>query len=399
MSRRPSDRRSSLDASISFARELDGGTAGQLSVGTFRPGRRSRVGRAVVRMLLVLAGVMTVVVAGSAPAGAHSLSGAQATNFETIITKLTPRISGVKFRVIDLGSRIELRNDSHHVVEVLGYDHEPYLRVGNDSVERNTRSPATFLNRTQLLPGPVPDSYDATAPPKWEKIASSGVARWHDHRTHWMATSAPPVVTRDPGDRHVVIPHWSVPLLVDGRPATLSGTVVWVPGPSPVPWVILALLIAGLVLGATLTRFGELTIKGALGIGAVAALVLAAGEWRYSTSSFVGHIGVAIYEVAAAVLAAAALVRLQRSRSLYAAGPLILLAGIVIAIGAGLANITDLFRSQLPTVISFSVARLLVTASLGLGVGLATVGARNLARSDRRSTRRPLARPAVAAER
>jgi hypothetical protein len=336
--------------------------------------------------------------AGAAPAGAHSLSGAQATNYKTTITSLTPPISGVTFRVIDLGSRIELRNDSHKVVEVLGYDHEPYLRVENNLVERNSRSPATFLNRTQLLPGPVPRSYDAAAPPKWETIASSGVARWHDHRTHWMATSAPPVVTRDPGHRHVLIPHWSVPLLVDGRPATLAGSVAWVPGPSPFPWLALALLLAGLVLGATWTRLVEPVTKCALGVAGVGALVLAAGAWRYSTSSLLGHIGVASYQVAAATLAAVALVRLQRSRSLYVAGPLTLLAGMVIAIGAGLANVTDLFRSQLPTVLAPPFARLLVTVALGLGAGLAGVGARNLARRERRSARRPVAQPVVAAE-
>jgi hypothetical protein len=350
-------------------------------------------------MLLLVAGVTTILAAGAAPAGAHSLSGAQATNYETTITNVTPPISGVTFRVIDLGSRIELRNDSHKVVEVLGYDHEPYLRVAGHRVERNARSPATFLNRTKLLPGPVPSSYDAKAPPKWETIASSGEARWHDHRTHWMATSAPPIVTRDPGRRHVLIPHWSVPLLVDGRPATLAGEVVWVPGPSPFPWLALALLLAGLVLGATWTRFAEPATSCALGVAGASALVLAAGEWRYSTSSFAGHVGVAIYQVAAAALAAVALVRLQRSRSLYAAGPLVLLAGMVIAIGAGMANITDLFRSQLPTVIASPWTRLLVTAALGLGVGLAGVGGRNLVRRERRRTPRLVAGRAVATER
>ncbi len=339
-------------------------------------------------------------VTGAAPASAHSLSGSQATNYETTITNLRPRVPGVTFRAIDLGSRIELRNDSDHVVEVLGYDHEPYLRVTNSRVERNARAPATFLNRTQLLPGPVPSSYDPSASPRWETIGSSGVARWHDHRTHWMATSPPPVVTRDPAHRHVIIPHWSLPLLVDGQRATLTGDVVWVPGPSPIPWLALALVIAGLVLAATWTRFGTATTKSALGIGGASAIVLAAGEWRYSTSSFLGHIGVAIYQVAAAALAAAALVRLQRSRSLYAAGPLVLLAGMVVAIGAGLANITDLFRSQLPTVLDPTLTRLLVTVSLATGVGLAAVGARNLARRERRKTPRPTARrPAVTAPR
>jgi hypothetical protein len=351
-----------------------------------------------VRTLFVLAAGMTLVVAGVAPASAHSLSGSQATNYETTITRLTPRTPGVTFRVIDLGSRMELRNDSHQVVEVLGYDHEPYLRVTNNRVERNSRSPATFLNRTQLLPGPVPASYDASAPPRWQTIGSSGVARWHDHRTHWMATSAPPVVTRDPAHRHVIIPHWSVPLLFDGRQATLTGDVAWVPGPSPIPWLAVAVVVAGLLLAATWTRFGNATTKGALGIGSATALALAAGEWQYSTSSFLGHIGVAIYQVVAAALAAAALVRLQRARSLYAAGPLVLLAGMVIAIGAGLANVTDLFRSQLPTVLEPTLTRLLITVSLATGVGLAAVGACNLARRERRETPRPSARlPAVAA--
>jgi len=337
-------------------------------------------------------GVVVLLGATAPPAGAHSLTGTQASNYETTITGLAPTVPGLTIRVIDLGARLELHNASDHVVEVLGYDDEPYLRVGRTTVERNARSPATFLNRTQLLPGPVPPSYDAAAAPVWQRIGSAGVVRWHDHRAHWMATSEPPVVSRDPGRRHVLIPHWTVPLVVDGRPVILSGQVVWVPGPSPVPWVAAAIALGAILLVAASTRAAVRLTVVALGAAALVELVLATAAWRWSTASVGGRLGAVAYELGAALLAIGALVQLARRRSLYAAGPLLLLAGLAVAISGGLANVTQLFRSQLPTVLAPTVARVLVAAALGLGVALAAIGARNLARREARPVPR-IARP------
>jgi hypothetical protein len=327
--------------------------------------------------------VVAICIASADPADAHSLTGAQATNYQTRIFGFAPHYAGIEARVIDLGGRIELRNDSPHEVIVLGYENEPYLRIGPAGVLRNQRSPATFLNQTRALPGPVPSSYDAAAAPNWVRIDATPTARWHDHRTHWMAASAPPVVHRDPQHRHVIIRHWVVPLRIDGRRVDLTGDVVWVPGPQPWPWLLLALAALTMVVGASLTRLARAGVAVALVIAGASAAVLAVGTWRFSTGSLWARLGATGYEIGAVVLTGLVVVALGRRRRLYDLSPMMLPAGLLVAIGGGLANVTSLWRSQLPTVLSATVARLLIAASIGLGAGLVVVAALHLGRRDR----------------
>jgi hypothetical protein len=335
------------------------------------------------RAAIVVWVVVVVLVASADPADAHSLTGAQATNYQTRIFGLAPRYAGIEARVIDLGGRVELRNESAHEVTVLGYQNEPYLRIGPSGVLRNQRSPATFLNQTRTLPGPVPASYDATAAPSWVRIGAEPTARWHDHRTHWMATTAPPVVQRDPQHRHVVIPHWVVPLRIDGHRVDLTGDVVWVPGPQPWPWLLLALALLTALVGASLTRLARAGVAVALVVAGGSAALLAAGAWRFSTGSVWARLGSTAYEVGAAFLTGVVVVALARRSRLYGVSPMLLLAGLFVAIGGGFANLTSLWRSQLPTVLPANVARLLIVVCAGLGTGLVVVAALHLGRRDR----------------
>jgi hypothetical protein len=351
---------------------------------------------------VVAVAVMAVIVValGAAPASAHSLTGNQGTNYKTEISGITPTTSGLEVRVIDLGNRIELRNDSDHVVVVEGYSQEPYLKVGPDGAFRNEKSPATYLNQTTLLPGPVPHTYDAKAAPQWERIGTN-VVRWHDHRTHWMGLSAPPVVQRDPSHRHVLIAHWVVPLTIDGAAAKLTGRVVWIPGPSPWGWVAAALVLAAVVV--LLARLGGGRGFGALfAVGCGISLTMAVGSWRYGTGSVPARFVNDLYDVLAMLLLATAFVLYERRPDLSRWSPLTIVAGLALAVGTGLANVAMLFRSQLPTVLSPGVARALVAAAIGTGVGLVVVGVLNLRpapTAPRRRRRRRVPAPVLRTDR
>ena len=85
---------------------------------------------------------------------------------------------------------------------MLGYDDEPYLRVGPHGVFENTRSPATYLNRSTTITGTPPQSADVERGARVAHGSSSGTtASWHDHRAHFMGGDDPPRVARDPGTR------------------------------------------------------------------------------------------------------------------------------------------------------------------------------------------------------
>ena len=82
---------------------------------------------------------------------------------------------------------------------------------GPDGVFQNRRSPATYLNADRQGTRAIPPEADPTAEPEWEQISTGQVARWHDHRTHWMGGLKPPGVQSDPDRRQTVAP-WEVVL-------------------------------------------------------------------------------------------------------------------------------------------------------------------------------------------
>jgi len=319
-----------------------------------------------------LVGLITLLwlVSLAQPASAHTVSGVGATNWKTSIIGLSRPVPGLSVRVIEDGSRLELTNHGPEVV-VLGYDGEPYLRVGPHGVFENTLSPATYLNCSRKG-CPISPVANAEAPPQWKQISSGQTVRWHDHRTHWMGGQPPPDVRRAPGQVHHR-PPWTVSLVQGDTHIALTGRLTWVPGQSPGSWLLLALGLA--VVAAALGVFGYwglplavlvavLTINDfyhAVGI----AWSFGGGFWtkvgKLFSGSFYSTIGWMLGVVAVWLLAR------RRIDGLYAA----VFAGISAALFTGLLDITVLSRSQAPFDGLIGVDQLTVAVSLGLGTGVA----------------------------
>lgn len=325
---------------------------------------------------LVAAGVASIAVTASAePAAAHSVGGVEASNFETSVHSVTPQVRGLTVNVIDLGNELELTNKTGEEVIVPGYQGEAYLRVGPRGVFENRRSPATFLNRTRDGKTRVPSSADPAAPPDWHRVASGTTARWHDHRAHWMGTDDPEQVARDPGSRHV-IDRWRIDLRrgTDPDVVTVSGTLVWVPGPNPWGWLLGAVVAAVVVVAASRTRFWRAALAGALAVVVVSETAHVIGPWIATTAPFTSKVSASVYSVGGIALTVVALVWIL-ARPPWNAIPAVLFAGLVVAAAGGLADLTTLTRSQLPTDLPSVIARLQVVIALGLGVGLAVAAA------------------------
>lgn len=351
--------------------------------------------RGPARTVVVAAAALAAVLLPASPAHAHGVAGAQPTNYATEVHAVQPPVAGVRVRAVDLGEQLELVNTGARTVTVLGYEGEPYLRVGPGGVERNRRSPAVFLNRSSSVPeAAVPPGYDAAAPPEWERVSSGSTARWHDHRAHWMGRADPPAVQDDPGARHVVVEGFEVPLVLDdGTTAVVTGDVVWEPGPSPWPWLALAAGLGLVVVLAGLTRWWPLALGAGLGALAVAEVVHVVGLWGATTSSTVTKLLAGVYSEVAVLLVLGALVLLAR-RGGEEAAPAALIAALFVAIAGGLADVAVLFRSQVPTTLPYGVARTAVAVALGVGVGTTVAAGLRLRRAPRRAGGR---RPAVAA--
>lgn len=324
--------------------------------------------------LVLTSGLAVAAVLVSAqPAAAHTVPGVQPSNYRTTVDATTPTVRGLSVRSIDLGNNLELQNGTGTDVEVLGYQGEPYLRVGPRGIFENVRSPATYLNKTRNGKTPVPASADPGVAPEWHMIGSGTTVRWHDHRAHWMGTADPPEVTRAPDQRHV-IDHWSLQLRSGTQDITVSGDLLWVPGPSPWGWVLGALVVALFVLALSRTRVWRWTLAAALGVVLVSETAHVVGNWNATTASFATKIGASVYSIGGIALAVVALVWLV-IRPPSDAIPAVLFAGLVIAVAGGLADLTTLTRSQLPTEVPATIARLEVALALGLGAGLAASAA------------------------
>jgi hypothetical protein len=324
----------------------------------------------------VAALVAGFLLASAAPAGAHGLGGLKPTNYETVLQGVKPPVPGLDLRITDLGTKVELTNDGRTEVVVLGYDDEPYLRVGPDGVFENRRSPATYLNRSTTITSKPPASADASAPPEWRRVSSGTTARWHDHRAHFMSTEDPPEVARDPGARHVV-DNFQIPMRVGNEAVVARGQIVYEPPPSPWPWVVGAVLIAVLVFLLARTRSWRTVFMVVLALLTLAEIVHVIGLWGGSTASTGTKLGESAYSLAGILLGLLGLGWMWR-KGAESGVPLVLVAAIFLFVAGGMADVTTLGNSQVPSTLPAAVARLLVAVTLGLGAGLAVAAALRL---------------------
>ncbi|HEV8648079.1 MAG TPA: hypothetical protein VG276_01475 [Actinomycetes bacterium] len=363
-------------------------------------GRRSL---ARLGLALPLAAVLLAVLAG--PAAAHGVGvGLRPTNYLTTVTAITPALPALDVRILEAGDKIELTNRTGQEVVVLGYNSEPYLRIGPAGVYRNERSPTTYQNRFSTPPkaSQIPPDLSPSATPEWRRIGPGPTAVWHDHRSHREGLETPPEVRQAPGRRHVVVPNWQIPVRQGSRTFIISGTITWVPGPSPWPWVLGAVLLCAGVILASHTRRWREALVAATSAAVVADVLHTAGSWIASTaSSAVKTYGMSV-SAAAWVVGALAVVRLLRGRD-EAARPYLLLAGVFLLLAGGVLDLPTLGRSQLPSALGPTATRAVVTVVLGLGAGIVFVALRGLPEPPRRragsgrphpgAARRPPQRP------
>ena len=332
-------------------------------------------------LLLVVAGALVALTPAS-PAAAHSVAGAGATNYLARLHSVEPPVPGIEVRVVEHGSRVEMTNTSDEDVVVLGYRDEPYLRVGPDGVFENARSPATYINRERTATADIPRSADPEAAPEWRKVSDGRTARWHDHRMHHMGQSDPPAVRDAPGERHVVTPEWTVTMRHGDTTIRATGDLVWVPGPSPVPWLAVAALLAIATAAVVITASWAPALAAITAVLVVIDVAHVVGTAAFAAGSFIGALGDTLGGSVLSLIGWAAgaatvgLLARHRPEGLFAAG----VAGVSIAVNGGLADLADLSRSQLPFAWPDVLGRAAVVGAIGLGLGLVVAAFLGVAR-------------------
>ncbi|HEX3424658.1 MAG TPA: hypothetical protein VHT30_00910 [Acidimicrobiales bacterium] len=322
--------------------------------------------RAAAVLIVALGWLMVL----AQPASAHTVSGVGATNWASNLTSISPKPAGLSVKLVEDGSRLEVSNTGPEIT-ILGYEGEPYLRVGPHGVYENLESPATYLNcsRTGCA---IPGGLNLTGPPNWKKISSGHVARYHDHRTHWMGSSPPPNVTRAPNQFHVEA-SWNVTMMQGSTPIVVKGNYVWIPGTSAIPWILVALVLAAVGAGLGLLGLWGLPLAAAVVVltvndvyHSIGIAAFWSGDFTYKLGKFFSGSYYSMVGWALGLIGAWLLLR-RRVDGLYAA----VFAGGSAALFTGLLDFTVLSRSQAPFTASITVDRITVAVSLGLGLGVA----------------------------
>jgi hypothetical protein len=161
-----------------------------------------------------------------------------ATNFVAHIRGLEPASGAVEAKVVDGDRQLWLRVNATTTVLIPGAENEPLLRFDRAGVFVNRRSltaQSDRIDRFDLRPDPNPK-----APPLWHRLSSGHSYRWHEHRLHALEPLA------QGHHATAIVGRWTVPLLIDGQPHTLSGTLVYHPPGSAWPWILLACALAAI---------------------------------------------------------------------------------------------------------------------------------------------------------
>lgn len=300
---------------------------------------------------------LAVVGVAASPALAHDSGDVLASNYRAEVVGIDPAPEAVTARVIEAGNRLELANRGREEIIVVGYQGEPMLRVTRAGVFENRRSPSVYTSASPPLA--VPPDAAPTAEPRWQRISDGAVARWHDHRVD--PPEAPTIAIRS----------WTIPLRQQDRAITLRGSLRHVPGPNALLWLGPAAVLLAAVAGAAVLR-----PRGwrALVATALAASVLLDATYRVGrlTASY-GPLANRLFDlfffsILGWLGAAVALRRLaRRSDELPAAAGF---AGLVLFLLGGLGGLEALSNSQLTFSYPPTLARVAVTAALGVGGGL-----------------------------
>lgn len=196
--------------------------------------------------------------------------------------------AGITAEVVGGDAFLRVRAEPGHEVTILGYGDEPWLRIdGAGTVERNRRSPATYLNEDRFAEVEPPPDADPSAAPVWEAVGTGGEWTWHEHRIHWMSADPPPAVLAG-DDEKVTVFTWFVPVVVDGQEDAVWGALAWEPDESGALWFTTGVVGAvPLVLAGRRSRFGR---NGGILAGGVVALAISVGAWVSQPGGAVGGV-------------------------------------------------------------------------------------------------------------
>jgi hypothetical protein len=197
-----------------------------------------------------LAGTAALALPGVA--AAHGRGATIALDYRLRLDPAAASLRGVHLRVLDGDRALEARVDDGASLLVRGILREPLIRIGAAGVWVNASSP------TATADGLVSQGRSG-----WVQVGNGRSYVWHDHRL------APPPATK-PGP----VGRFAVPVVVDGRAASIGGTFTRVARPALWPWLAGAIALAAAIWALARWKPWRAGLTVGLGVaGGLAALV------------------------------------------------------------------------------------------------------------------------------
>jgi hypothetical protein len=300
-----------------------------------------------------------------AVAGAHLRSGTVAVDYRAAV--LRPDTPAYAARIYQSDRALNLTLKRGHVVIALGYLGEPMFRLDAAGLWLNAASP------TAIVGGLVTKSerIDASTP-HWRLQRGRHAVVWHDARFQGLPSGANQGV-------------WSVPLIVDGRRARLTGNLRRFPAPSPWPWLGMLVCLLGAGASPQLLRRPGLARAAAIGFAfaAAGASVVIALAFALDTYASPGTWIEGLNEIAVLAVGLGMLLRGPPHLHVGAAigsG----LVGVAVGLSKGAVFLHPIVLAILPG----TAIRVLVVMAIGAGLAAAALGCMVYVDLER-SVRRP----------
>jgi hypothetical protein len=194
-------------------------------------------------------------------AGAHVRSDAVAVDYRARVVAVPDSLA---VRIYESDRAVHLTVAPGHTAVVLGYVNEPFVRISAAGVEVNASAPTTGAALTPLHSA------------GWQRFSPGRSVTWHDNRLRALPAGI---------DRA----RWKVPLLVDGRPASLEGELWRVRAPAWWPWLVIGLPFAVVSLLVFFRRRRAVSgAAAAFGLLAAAGLVASGTGLAFDTYATTG---------------------------------------------------------------------------------------------------------------
>jgi len=153
--------------------------------------------------------------------------------------------AGLEARVVNAYLNLWLQAPSRAHVTVLDFQGAPWVRFSRSGVAVNHNSVEYYLSQVPV-PAATPKGLNRETAPHWVQVSSGHAYAWREGRLHALAT-----VALAPGQSYVG--RWKIPVVVNGRPATITGGI-WHRGPPSFVWFWPVIVLVACTLAAWRVR-------------------------------------------------------------------------------------------------------------------------------------------------